>query len=173
MESVRDVRAALSASLHVDGRFVQARAMAGSGVGEASGLAVVTTTEAEVMAAASWLPGRVIVLTGSAITRRTVPVVVKGAHLATFSALVVVADDLYDLGHVGRSGLPVPVVFVDRPADHFWMLRATRISVCVTSGSDGPGAGDVVDVRPRRRRSPLAPAYPVPGTHMVPGVVPR
>lgn len=124
------------------------------------------------MAAASWLPGRVIVLTGSAITRRTVPIVVKGAHLATFSALVVIADDLYDLSHVGRSGLPVPVVFVDRAADHFWMLRATRVSVSVSQRAD-PATGEVIDVRPRRRRAPLVTAAPVPGTHMVPGVVPR
>lgn len=153
---------AYSASLRVDGRIVECRPMRGSGQGEVSALAAVACSERDVLDAAAWLPGRVLVLTGQAITRNTVPVVVKGAHLATFAGLVVITDDLRDLGHMGESGLPVPVVFVQREEDHAWMRKAMRVTVSVVKRSD-----TVLDVRgdrPERRRRPsMAVVNSVPG----------
>lgn len=139
--------------------------MPGSGLGEASGLAVIARGEREVLDAASCLPGRVLILTGRAITRRTMPVVVKGAHMATFASLVVISDELRDLGHMGDSGVPVPVVFVSCEADKFWMDRAMRVTVSVTRKTLDP----IIDVRlerpeQRRRRQPLGSAPSVPGT---------
>lgn len=155
------------ASLRVDGRFVQAHPMSGSGLGEASGLAVVVTSESEVLKASSWLPGRVLVMTSSAITRRTVPLVVKGAHLATFCSLIVISDGLRDLGHLGESGVPVPVVYVDREADHFWMHKATRVEVCVTHREERKlnlVEDRIIDVRQeRRRRIQHSPVAGMPG----------
>lgn len=145
------------ASLRVDGRVVQAKALSGSGLGEASGLAFVATSESEVLNASRWLPGRVLVMTESAFTRRTIPAVVKGAYMATFSSLVVISDDLYDLGHLGQSGVPVPVVIVGRETDHIWMRKAARVTVSVSHRDprqldlDGDR---VIDVRPERRRKP-------------------
>ncbi|MGV1005825.1 MAG: hypothetical protein ACOYEV_13925 [Candidatus Nanopelagicales bacterium] len=152
-----------SASLRVDGRVVECRPMRGSGMGEVSGLAVVACTERDVLDAAAWLPGRVLVLTGRSITRNTVPVVVKGAHMATFAGLVVIADDLHDLGHMGESGLPVPVVFVQREADHAWMRKAMRVSVSVLERSE---VLDVRGDRPERRRRPA-----ISVVNSVPGIV--
>lgn len=141
--------------------------MRGSGLGEASGLVVVATSESEVLQASSWLPGRVLVMTSSAITRRTVPLVVKGAHMATFSSLIVISDGLRDLGHLGTSGVPVPVVYVDREADHFWMRKATRVDVCVTHRDERKVnlvEDRIIDVRPdRRRRAQYATVAGMPG----------
>lgn len=152
-----------SATLRVDGRFVESRPMRGSGTGEVSGLAVVACCDRDVLDAAAWLPGRVLILNGSALTRNTVPVVVKGAHMATFAALVVITDDLLDFGHMGESGLPVPVVFVEREADHAWMRKAMRVTVSVTKRDDR--VLDVRGTRPERRRRPaISVVTSVPGT---------
>ncbi len=154
---------AFSASLRVDGRIVECRPMRGSGTGEVSGLAVVAGSDRDVLDAAAWLPGRILILVGSALTRNTVPVVVKGAHMATFAALVVISDDLLDFGHMGESGLPVPVVFVEREADHAWMRKAMRVTVSVSERAD-----NVLDVRggrsERRRRPTVSVVTSVPGT---------
>ncbi len=151
------------ATLSVDGRACRARPMRGSGLGAAHGLAVVARTEQEVHDAVAWMPGRVLVILGEAVTRATIPVVVHSAHLATFAGIVVVTNDLQDLGHMGQGGLPIPVVVVSRVADMPWMLRAVRISVGVH-----PVAEDEIDIRspiPNQRRGQSQPATPgTPGT---------
>jgi hypothetical protein len=161
-----------TASLRVDGRVVHATALSGSGVGEATGLALVATSEPEVLRASCWLPGRVLVMTESAFTRRTIPVVVKGAHMATFSSLVVVSDDLRNLGHLGASGVPVPVVIVGRETEHLWMRKATRVTVSVAYREQGRldlVEDRIIDVRPERRRK----AYQLGAAAATPGVVRR
>lgn len=152
------------ATLSVDGRACRARPMAGSGEGTASGLAVLAQTEGEVLEAAAWMPGRVLILCGEAITRSTIPVVVNSAHLSTFVGIVVVTRDLVDLGHMGTGGLPIPVVVVQRDADLQWMRRAVRVTLGVH-----PVADEEIDIRlptqdRRRRQQPVPALLGPPGT---------
>lgn len=151
-----------SASLSVDGRWCTARPMRGSALGRVSGLAVVAETESDVLETVAWMPGRVLVLCGDAITRTSAPVVVNSAHLATFIAIVVVTDDLSDLGHMGDDGLPIPVVVVSREADQSWLRRAVRVTVGVRARPHEDV--DVRGHRVERRRRVATPAIGgVPG----------
>lgn len=152
-----------SASLNVDGRPCAARPMRGSGLGEATGLAVVAASEQEVLDAVSWMPGRILVLCGEAITPAAVPVIINSAQLATFRGIVVITDDQVDLGHMGDTRLPIPIVYVHRQADQAWMRRAVRITVCVQT--HGEHTLDVRNARTERTRRTLPTAVlGAPGT---------
>ncbi|MGB8022460.1 MAG: hypothetical protein WCF04_14615 [Candidatus Nanopelagicales bacterium] len=152
-----------SAYLSVDGRPCEARPMRGSGLGEATGLAVIAATEQEVLDAAGWMPGRILVLCGEAITPAAVPVIINSAQLATFRGIVVITDDQVDLGHMGDTRLPIPIVYVHRQADQAWMRRAVRVTVGVQAVGDH--TLDVRSVRAERpRRTSAAAVLGVPGT---------
>lgn len=150
----------LSARLLADDRFVMAKPLAGSAVGEATGLAAVATRESDVLEASCSLPGRVLVLAESAISRRTVPVLVQGARLATFSSLVFLGHELGDLLQLGGTTVPVPAVLVARKADHYWITKATRLTVTVSACDEQDfelQTDRVIDVRAERRRRAVQP----------------
>lgn len=137
--------------------------MRGSGLGEATGLAVIAATEQEVLDAAGWMPGRILVLCGEAITPAAVPVIINSAQLATFRGIVVITDDQVDLGHMGDTRLPIPFVYVHRQADQAWMRRAVRVTVGVQMHGDH--TLDVRSVRAERpRRTSPAAVLGAPGT---------
>ncbi len=140
------------ATLHVDGRLCSARPMRGSAVGHARGLAIVAESTPEVTEACRWMPGRVLVLSGEAISPASAAVVARSACLATFAAIVVVASDEADLAHMGEDAVPIPVVLVTRAEDGPWTRRATRVSVGVPRRAEP--VHDIRATHHERRRIP-------------------
>ncbi len=145
-----------SATLDVDGRPCAARPMRGSGAGHAEGLATVARTVDDVLEACRWMPGRVLVLCAGAITPESSSVIARSARLATFAAIVVVAQDVTALARMGAERLPVPAVVVTRAEDRALVCRATQVSVGVQRWAGEPARTMPVG-RPERRRSTAAP----------------
>ena len=140
----------LSATVVADGRECTARTVAGGGLADVTGVAVLATTAPCVADALDWMPGRVLVLADAALSGECFKAVARSTHPSTFAAIVVLGDDGLDLEPLSVAG-SAPVVIVSRPSDQARIRRAVRLGVRV-----GQGSPETVDLRaahpPRPRR---------------------
>lgn len=165
---------ALQATLSAEGRSCSARAMRGTAVGSACGPAVVAEHADSLRDAAAWMPGRILVLCGDALSPQVLTSVLTGPP--SFAAVVALTGDPETLGTPADEDgdMPtaaIPLVAVVREQDQLWVRRAVRLFVEVQVGTQlrlersGP---QIVLPRPRRPRRSGVPTLGVPG---VPGAV--
>lgn len=148
------------ATLNVEGRYCAARPLRGSCLGTATGLCVHVDSPTGLRAAATSLPGRILVLDRDALVQGILDGLPVGA---TFAAIVVLTADRAALERIGSPLVDVPSVAVSRPIDQEHVRRAVRVTVTV---QDGPSATPAVPT-PRhssRRRAPGPTAARTPGT---------
>lgn len=172
----------LLATLSVEGRFFSARPLNGSAVGSVDGLAVLAESERALRDAVTWMPGRVLVLAGEALTPRAIDSLLTSTTIEAFAGVVVLADPDADLGHLADASSRIPLVHVVHTVDQERVRRAVRISITVdtrpvvTPSPHQPrvdrrrrvaiptprGIPGTIDLRPHRR--PAAEAGTGPGT---------
>ena len=153
----------LLATVCADGRECTARTVAGGGLVDVTGVAVLATTAPCVQEALGWMPGRVLVLADAALSGECLKAVARSTHPSTFAAIVVLGDDSVDVEPLSVAG-SAPVVVVSRPTDQARVRRAVRLGVRV-----GQGSPESVDLRaahpPRPRRGGSSSIiHDVPGT---------
>lgn len=123
--------AGYTATLSVEGRPCAARPLRGSCLGTASGLCVHVDSRAALHGAATSLPGRILVLSGGALTPGVLDALPVGS---TFAGIVVLTGERAVLQQIGSPLLDIPSVTVSRPVDQDLVRRAVRVSVTVQDG---------------------------------------
>lgn len=143
------------ATLSVEGRPCAARPLRGSCLGTATGLCTHVDAPGALRAAATSLPGRILVLAGEALVDGALDRLPVGS---TFAAIVVLTGDRADLERIGAPLIDVPCVAVAQAVDQELVRRAVRVTITV---QDGPGPAVELPVprqAVRRRRAAGAPA---------------
>lgn len=151
----------LHATLTAEGRTCAVRPVRGSALGRASGVAVRVGCEAGLRHAATWMPGRIAVVSGSALSAACLQPYVGAPEEPLFAGVVVLVDEADDLARLGSLTSTVPIVAAGRPADRVWLERAMRIVLVVAAPELTPGT--VPEPRHRRERRPTVTFGP-PGT---------
>ena len=151
----------LHATLTAEGRTCAVRPVRGSALGRASGVAVRVGCEASLQHAATWMPGRIAVVSGSALSAACLQPYVGVSEEPLFAAVVALVDEADDLARLGTLTWAVPIVAAGRPADRVWLERAVRLVLAVAAPDLNPGS--VPEPRHRRERRPTVTFGP-PGT---------
>lgn len=99
----------MSTHVTVDGRKLYAQACDSSGIGRVDGLAVVAASVPDVLGLMNALPGRILVLTGDAVSAEAASAVETAVAHQTFTAVVVNGS----ASPFSGLDLAVPVVVVD------------------------------------------------------------
>ena len=147
------------ATLSVEGRSCAAHVLPGSALGSATGLAVVVDRLEALHDALTWLPGRILVVTGDAASSAVLATLLQDRPDWSFGAIVVLTDESFE-----GTGMrcPIPLVRVTRLSDRECVRRAVRLSVAVGYPAVAPSLpARGVD---RRRRVAGRAARGVPGT---------
>jgi hypothetical protein len=142
------------ASLSVEGRPCAARPLRGSCLGTATGLCVHVDSPSGLRAAATSLPGRILVLSGEALVDGVLDSLPVGS---TFAAIVVLTGDRVALERIGSPLIDVPCVAVAHAVDQDCVRRAVRVTVTVQDGP-APIAEVPAPRRAVRARRPPGPA---------------
>jgi hypothetical protein len=155
--------AALLATLSVEGRSCPARPLRGSALGSVSGLVAVAESERDLREAVTWMPGRILVLGGSALARPTLRSLLTTTEITTFGGIVVLADEATDLDPLGSAPAAIPMVTVSGPIDQDRIRRAVRVTLTVDTRPSV--VAPIPTPRHHRRRRVSAPvSLGAPGT---------
>lgn len=163
-EPVRDRQ--VLATLGVDGRFCTAVPLLGSAHASVSGLVALAESDRALRDAVAWLPGRILVLGGSALSESSIAELLTGTELVSFTGLIALAAEP-DVGALRRAHAEIPMVAVAGSLDQERVRRAVRVSLSVTVHTpEGPPLppAPLPPRHERRRRGIPVGAASVPGT---------